>query len=445
VCNNYTGRFIKVVRYSILRVCLLQGIKGIVVGAVLALAIFALVLNPVLSLNQTSTTISNNGSITPGTVTADYTITGTNGVYTGYRGTTQLTTGSDASTVVSYILSQMSAGQTVAFSGAFAINSGITVSKSVTLDFGTATIVIASSVAIGFTASGTSNIAFLNGDISGGQFAIAAGHGSSYVTIRGCSIHGQVASGTDGPILLLNNGYNQIINCTLHDANQLIYVAGSAHHNTISGTEFYNFGAAGSAHALYLDMDSSTAGYNEISNCKFHDPKSSCGAMVIKCPYNKIHGSQFYNFPTSAMVPMSIYSQYTGARANDNEFYSNNFTNCYYTVWIGGNPNAQEPQLRNKIHDNAFTSCTYAILLNFQSSTATNDTWIYYNKFISCTNFCSVLGSSNVANTVIAYNDFSQSPVNNKDFETAYTNTMVYGNTGLADFNVPSPLPIPPR
>jgi hypothetical protein len=126
-------------------------------------------------------------------------------------------------------------------------------------------------------------------------------------------------------------------------------------------------------------------------------------------------------------------------------------TYCYFNLSvllaraIGGNPNAQEPQLRNKIHDNTFTSCTYAILLNFQSSTATNDTWIYYNKFISCTNSCSVLGSSNAANTVIAYNDFSQSPVNNKNFETAYTNTMVYGNTGLAGFNVPSPLPIPPR
>lgn len=117
-----------------------------------------------------------------------------------------------------------------------------------------------------------------------------------------------------------------------------------------------------------------------------------------------------------------------------------------YGIWVGHDPQAS-PTLRNKIHDNTFTSVTDCFLLNPWSAVNwVSDTWIYYNDFTSCTNIIQVTTSSPpnyVTNTVVAYNDFGKT-VTDLAFETQYQNTIVYGNTGMDDYN-DSVRPIPPR
>jgi hypothetical protein len=106
--------------------------------------------------------------------------------------------------------------------------------------------------------------------------------------------------------------------------------------------------------------------------------------------------------------------------------------------------------LRNKTHDNTFKTVTVCIRLNpwEEAVSTTEDTWIYYNKSYSCTNpFPGTEGTASlIKNTIITYNTFDAVvPKPEVVALGSYVNTMIYRNEPwMADFNVPSPLPVPP-
>jgi len=164
----------------------------------------------------------------------------------------------------------------------------------------------------------------------------------------------------------------------------------------------------------------------------------------LKGGNNLIHDNEFYNMAASTNPPISMYEQYLNV--SNNQIYNNNFHDNYYGMIIGNNIDAN-PSIHTFIHDNHFTSCTYAIWLPFDSASARSytDIEIYYNIFTN--NAHALSGSSDTAShivdTIIAYNTFTPS-ISSPSIEN-FQNTMVYGNTGLTDFNVPSPLPISPR
>jgi hypothetical protein len=386
-------------------------------------------------------TASPSPSPSPPSTQAAYTITGTGATASAIEnGGSHRTTSGATVTVINTVIGWMSANQKTEFLGSFTMSSGISISKStITLDFGTATLSFGS-VSIGITVSG-SHVSILNGHLTGGTYAIA-GNGATYMLIEGCDIYGQ--SGASGAgALIFNNActHNQINNCVLHDSNQPVYFSSNSVNNIISNTEFYGFTAQGSGHGIYFDGGSSGAGYIEVYGCKFHDPATGGNAMVIKSSYNKIHDNQFYNFAGTSM-PFSIYT-YTGSTGVGNEIYDNTFTGITSSngVLMTGNKDVSGVISGTKIYSNSFTNCNTCFYLNHETSGDTTGTWIYYNTFNSCTTIFKI-SATNVLNTVVAQNTFSSS-VSNLSFETSYTNTMVYGNTGLADLNVPSPLPIP--
>jgi hypothetical protein len=408
---------------------------------ILPFVFLILLVSSVSAAVSVTLTIMSTGTIS--TTQYNYTITSISGIYTATNSAGQtVASGSNAATVITITLSLMTSGQKVAFVGNFTINSGITISKSgITLDFGTSELSF-SSVSIGITVSG-SHVSLLNGHLIGGTYAIA-GNGATYLLIQGCDIYGQSGASGAGAVIFNNACVNcQIDSCVLHDSNQPVYFSPNSVNNVVSNTEFYGFTAQGSGHGIYFDGGSSAAGHIEVYGCVFHDPATGGNAMVIKSSYNKIHDNQFYNF-AGASMPFSIYT-YTGSTALGNEIYNNEFTTFSSSngVFWTGNQDVSGIVSGTKIHSNSFTNCSVAFYFNHDSPSGnTVDTWIYYNTFTSCTTIFKI-SATNVYNTVVAYNTFSSS-VTNKAFETSYTNTMVYGNEGLADYNVPSPLPILP-
>lgn len=185
-------------------------------------------------------------------------------------------------------------------------------------------------------------------------------------------------------------------------------------------------------------------GHNIVTRCKFHDQLHGAG-FNMKTSWNRVYNNTFYNFNTPGAPAFSICSELANYYANDNEIYNNTFTDMWDALWVGHDP-AWYPTLRNKIYDKTFTRVPNCIRLNPWSGAinTVEDTWIYYTKFTSCGNIFPTTQSDPtlIVNTVIAYNDFGGT-VTNLSIET-YINTMVYGNIGMAVFNVPSPLPIPP-
>lgn len=277
--------------------------------------------------------------------------------------------------------------------------------------------------------------------------AVSVGLNSGGITIENCWIHDNDA-GT--PCINIGDtyGYHQIIDCRLGNSGMGIMVGGDGiHHNQILGCEFYGWqtGSGTQCHGIYLSGHAgSNEGHNIVSGCSFHDPHDGAG-ILIKSQNNQIYDNDFYNFPDYASVGLSTYSQYSPCTANDNEIYDNTFTDMYYAIWVGQDSSfTQSPTLRNRYHDNLFTNVDVCFdFLSDGASSWTNDTAIYYNTFAQCTTAIDCDSNPYTANTVIAYNDFGGATVTQRVL-TSCSNTMVYGNTGLADFNVPSPLPIPP-
>jgi hypothetical protein len=377
---------------------------------------------------------------TPGPVTADYTITGSSGTYVAvnHAGST-LYSGSSANSAFTAVFNVISAGQTVACKGNFAISSSLTINKaSITLDFGTSPrAVVTSSVQNAFIPT-ASYITIRGGDFSGGNdlIIVGGGGGATHFTLDSAILHDVSAEALN----LNSGGYNTIINCEFYNAGMDLMISSTAGHSLISGNNFHAFGSGGTSHAIYIDHSTN----NEFVNNKFHDPTGAGAAILLKGGSNLIHDNEFYNMPTNVEPPISMYTQYSGV--SNNEIYSNNFHNCYYGMIIGLSIDAN-PSVHTLIHDNIFQSLTYGIWLPFDTSASSSytDIEIYYNQFISCgTPIKSSSASPSVAvNTQIAYNTFS-STIISPAIET-FTNTMVYGNTGLADYNVPATRPIPPR
>jgi hypothetical protein len=380
----------------------------------------------------------------------------------------------DATQTISYALSKLTSGrtwqETVLLKGTFSIGTTITLSQAnVLLDCRQATLTSTADILL---------------DVKSTKVTILGGHwiGQGTQTYKRIQFGGTSATnctvdGIDAENFVLElayaSSYITVQNCYFHDTtnNYFLNVLGVAHHNRFINCRFIT-GVAAAAfvhhtsgynqfigcefgylnnHGIYLDGQLNTdpsVGHNIVTGCTFHDFTDNAG-LHIKCQNNTIYNNTFYNF--TGAVGLSIYSEYSsGATANDNEIYGNTFRDMSEAIWVGHNP-ANLPTLRNKIHDNTFTNVTNCIRLNPWEGAieTTEDTWIYYNDFYSCTNpFPATGGSASlIKNTVIAYNTFDATVPNAEVVALkSYVNTMIYGNTPwMADFNVPSPLPIPPR
>jgi parallel beta-helix repeat protein len=276
------------------------------------------------------------------------------------------------------------------------------------------------------------------------QGVIFGAYASSYNTIQNCSIHDNsnnycINFGSDF-------GHNKVINCKIYNSRAGIFICPSSGYNEITGCEFYNL----NGHSMYNDGGATAIGHNAVHGCRFHDQLYGAG-FQIKTFWNKIYNNSFYNFTTDSPA-FAIYSELANYYANDNEIYNNTFINVRMAFWIGHGDIVHSPTNRNKIHDNYFENVNKCIALNPSgldngpSTQHVDDTWIYYNKFVNCgdifpTTNCD--GATLIVNTVIAYNNFGKTVTNLSIL--SYNNTMVYGNIGMTDFNVPSPMPIPPR
>jgi hypothetical protein len=276
--------------------------------------------------------------------------------------------------------------------------------------------------------------------------AVSLAYKSGGITVQNCWIHN---NGAGSPCINIgNSGNNRIINCRLGDSGTGIMVNSGTPANQILGCEFYGWrtGSGSQQHGIYLDgVGLSDEGKNIVSRCEFHDPHDGAG-ILVKSQNNTIYNNAFYNFLTNAAVGLSIYSQYNPCTANDNNIYDNTFTNMYYGFWLGQDASfCLSPTLRNRIHDGIFRNVTNCITFMANGAACwVNDTAIYYNNFSYCSNALGCMYSTPyVANTVIAYNDFTGAGVSSS-IETKCVNTMVYGNIGLPDFNVPADKPIPP-
>lgn len=431
------------------------------------------------STNQCYTSSSN--------VTADYYVLGSSGSYIAKNSSGSIiATGSNATTVISTVLNIMKAGQRVAFSSDFTIDSTITVNvANITMDFSQATVTVTSSVTA-FRDNGGSNTFYGGGTydfandvytsksvwtgvngasailvwspsstIDGFEFkefvnsvlgVAEPASGSSYVTIKNCYYHDNTGS---TQINLIGGSYNQILYNKLVGGTggatswTLIMDNGGGDHNTIEYNDLS--GAFGSgAHCIYSDKGGHPGGYNEVAYNRFHDVTGGAGYQ-IKTYYNKVHDNTFTNFSNTA-PPFSIYSELNGYTANDNEIYNNTFTNCYYGLWIG---RGASPTLRNLVHNNTFTNIQHVFRLGSDIDTYCEDsTKIYYNNFHNCGTFLDYwLGFqwSKDLNTVFAYNYFDAA-VSGGDvsiIQNNMTNSMIYQNTffppntnlAMANFN----------
>jgi parallel beta-helix repeat protein len=287
-----------------------------------------------------------------------------------------------------------------------------------------------SSVAI----AGTMIEKFTGTDLGG---AVVFGYGSTKMKLTNVTFN----SYGKGGVTLVNEGNNEITYCKFSDVSNGIF-AGDCGHNKILHNEFENWHVS-MGHAIYIDGSGANTGYNEIAHNDFHNGANGA-ALHIKCEENDIYDNDFRDMGSGA-VAFSIYSEHSGYAANNNKIHDNRFNNCYFGFWIGHNADA-EPTVGNKIYSNIFTNITKCIMPSpFEGGiNYVDDTWIYYNTFINCGQVFWSSGTNNlIRNTVVAYNDFSQSQPSLLVLK-GYVNSMVYGNTGLDDYNVPTTPPIPP-
>jgi hypothetical protein len=395
----------------------------------------------------------------------------------------------DATQTISYAVSKLTSGrtwqETVLLKGTFSIGTTVTLSAgNVKLDFSQATVNLAASI-VAFRAN-AGNITFYGGQynpftntgthsqwvgrsgssaiqawsdncvVDGFEFSgftdtlvgvLVAASGSSTMTMKNCYLHDNAGSGAIN--LVGSGGYHNIINCKISLGIMGIMGNPGVPNNKVIGCEFYGWNVSG-GHAIYFDGGGSNSGYNEVSGCTFHDGVNGAG-LHIKCQWNTIHNNTFtrlYKFTGSETVGISLYSEFSGYTANDNDIYNNTFNDCYFGIWIGHNTQGNNPTLRNKIHNNVFTSVTKCIRLLAASNTA-EDTKIYYNDFHSCGNPFPNTGTSAslINNTVVAYNYFDASvPGADVSWIQSCVNSMSYQNTffpsdttlAMANFNYAS-------
>jgi hypothetical protein len=455
-------------------------IQFIVVILLITILVPALFVAAVVS---SSVTIKSSGTVT--STTADYVITGNLINYTATEngGSGRTVSGTSFNSVMTTVFGWATTGQRIEFNGNFNLLGSITLAKSLTLDLTRASITLSGSsnfqwqitAKVTFYGGHTVNITNPTNDYdplnsvghiigavqdsrillnTGSDYCtfdgidfkncgimFAYGSGSSpktmkYVTVQNCIFHDCVGDGgsLSGQPMIggESGGYHTIQNCRFGDSStQAIFFDGAATHMTFYKCEFKNISYDGSAHSFYLCGDDSGAGYggyNEISYCIFHDFGEYDGAIQLKCPYNKVHDNTFYNYPGG--VAVSVYSQWSGSIANDNDFYNNTFTDCDSAFWIGHGDDSSDPTIRNLIHDNTFTRVSDCITIQLSNPVAVaDDTKIYYNNFIDCGHAFYSYAPSMAHNTVFAYNYFDSSSYANLQTQLQATvNSMSYQN-----------------
>jgi hypothetical protein len=444
-------------------------------------------------LNSFSLQFSNYGAIS---VFGHFTVRGVNGVYAGTENISpyRTTSGSDAVKVISTVFGWMSSGQGVELIGTFTLVGDLELTKSITMNWTQATITFAGPSGLQWTirakvtmlgghtvdianpandynppngghmiggaenggvnearillVSGASNSVFDGIDFKNYGVFFAYYHTTSNITFKNCIFHDFPDTGSSVPIIGGDGGgYHTVQDCRfLHSGHQAIFLTGTNKYNKFLRSEFGDFAGVGSAlvqHTFYLSgggIDSNTGlpnptgGFNEIAYCIFHDMADYGGAIQIKCPSNKIHDCTFYNYTDT--VAFSIYSQWVGTVANDNEIYNNTFTDMDTALWIGKN-DAVSPTLRTLIHDNTFTRVDYCVhLLLSGASSIADDTKIYYNNFHNCGNPVYSQASSLVHNTVFTYNyldtNTSAAQLRSTVNSMCYQNTFYPPSTSLA-------------
>jgi parallel beta-helix repeat protein len=364
----------------------------------------------------------------------------------------ELYSGSNPNTAISTAVNAATAGNRITVTGSFPVTGAISLNKGLYFDLTQATVSIATGNL--FYVTGGNGYTFHGGSVSSGTYpfymvncqnvliedasitgSVIIGYGSSGMKVENNNING---NGNDA-IGLYNSGYNEITGNTIHNTFNGIF-AGACPHNLITYNDYSAWHVSG-GHANYFD-GASGSGFNEFAYNTFHDA-SNGAAFHLKCKNNNIHHNTFIGLPIGA-PPFSIYSEHPGYEANNNDIHHNTFTNCYWGFNLGTSTTGGEVCVGNKIHDNYLSGVQRVFTIAFGSSLYQNveDTWFYYNTLSGCGQvFYASATNSKVVDTVVAYNDFSGSTPSASVLQ-GYANSMVYGNIGLADYNVPSPLPI---
>jgi hypothetical protein len=453
------------------------------IQCIIVIALYSILVPALVTAVNTSVIIQSSGTIT--IYSANYTITGDEINYVAREngGSGRTTSGTSLSSVMTTVFGWASAGQLVEFIGTFTLSGSVTLAKSIALNLTKATITLSgpSNFQWQVTArvtfygghkvditnpanefdppsngghiigtvqdsrillnTGSDNSIFEGIDFKNSGIMFAYGSGSSpktmkYVTVQNCVFHDCVGDGStlSGQPMIggESGGYHTIQNCRFKDSStQAIFFDGAATHMTFYRCEFKNISYSGSAHSFYLCGDNSGpgyGGYNDISYCIFHDFGEYDGAIQLKCPYNKIHDNTFYNYVGG--VAVSVYSQWSGSIANDNDFYNNTFTDCDSAFWIGHGSDSSDPTLRNLIHNNTFTRVSDCVTLQLSNPVAVaDDTKIYYNNFINCGRAFYSYAATMVHNTVFAYNYFDASSYSGSQTQLQATvNSMIYQN-----------------
>jgi hypothetical protein len=406
-----------------------------------------------------------------------YTITASGGTYTATENISPHRTASNANfaSIFSTVLGWMTAGNTVDFIGNFTWSSTqVIVSKSIIMNVSTASINFATdSFPLKFTArvtmlgghtvnisddsdynplgngghligSGTSDRRILLSTGATGSkfdgvdfenFGVYFMYSAtvSNVIIQNCIFHDFPASGNVPAIGGAGQGYHIVQDCRFLRMRQMgIFLEGTNTNCQFLRNEFRDFEGVGNAlyqHCFYLSggsISGGVGGYNTIAYNKFSDMDNYGGAVQIKCPSNKIYGNTFENY-TSSSVAISIYSQFAGSGANNNEIYNNTFTNVGSAFWIGKN-DAVEPTLQTWIHNNTFTNVNTGVWLLLTGAISNaDDTKVYYNDFNNCNNPILSQTPTLVHNTVFAFN-YLNANMSTTQLQNC-VNSMCYQNT----------------
>ena len=276
-----------------------------------------------------------------------------------------------------------------------------------------------------------------------GVYFAYGGSNMHNVTIANCVFHDRQKGSNALCIGGAGAGYNKFLNDTFEDnTGIIIFLDYTQTHNLISNCTFSN---QTYSHSIYLNAGDvgfpAAGGYNNITNCVFknmNDALRTSGAVQVKCPFNRIYNNTFQDY-TGESVALSIYSQYVGATANDNEIYDNIFRNITDGFWLGHADYTYENTMRNKIYNNTFDDVNRCVWLNPFAGTITsvNDTQIYNNTFASsCSSIFPPSGSSVtlINGTQIYDNNFNGFSV--EYYPQNWTNTLIYNNTDMGAYKM---------
>jgi hypothetical protein len=407
----------------------------------------------------------------------DYTVEAVSGMYYGkenvesYRSTNS----SSAETCIESVHGWFSAGSTCEFIGDFTIDDTVDISTNCSLDFTQAT--VTGDVSDGYVFSITASLWINGGNFTGNYynsgFRWIGGVGNNTVSnvefvnfkliltqycgdqfvLRDSYLHDATDLSYYGAIN--NDGNNTFQNVTVYNtANNIggFYVAEWCENNMFRNCTFDDMGY----HSIYLssyNTEGASLGGHEVVDCTFKNFKNNNMAGIhLKCNATNIHNCLFTNFTDSWNNPaISIYADFDYSNCDDNRIHNCTFQDMWEPIRIGSSL-ANVP-----MHNNKFYNCTFRDIgadvgvFTFgygsvpEATQNITDTWIYLCNFINCANTFDSYSYDRgiVQDTVIACNNFSTAISQTEiDLLTNWTNTMIYNNTGLDDYNVPEVLPV---